>query len=384
MSNLDPIAFSKKLIGTCFARLSSGNVVWKKIAYGGACAGNEPKLKTGFAKMKKLLLLLPLVCLLGCYAGSVKPLLNRPEFKAENEPIRTLRIFLITDDSYRKEEVEKFVSKCSRLVEMQVGIRLEIVDGYQIKWEDELDDIIKMEIRIARDTWSKRDQFDIALTFVHFAFNVAGGKLPLGATDTFFWRYLFVRELDPYILLHELFHALLLQRGHSEEWVMRGGRPAYGNEWYWLTPEDRKGVLRNKWRDFNVMPATGEEEEGKPRESWFYYKVGLAYLKKREFDEAILLLNKSVETNPKYAVAYETRGVICSRRKQYDQAISDFNKALEIDPSLAEAYFNQGRAYYFKNEYDRSWKDIRKAQDLGYKIPAEFLEALRRASGKNE
>ena len=165
---------------------------------------------------------------------------------------------------------------------------------------------------------------------------------------------------------------------------MRGGRPAYGNEWYWLTPEDRKGVLRNKWRDFNVMPAIEEEGERKSRESWFYYKVGLAYLQKREFDEAILLLNKSLETNPKYAAAYETRGVIYSRREQYDQAISDFNKALEIDPSLAEAYFNQGRAYYFKKEYDKSWEDITKAQDLGYKIPAEFLDDLRRASGKNK
>jgi tetratricopeptide (TPR) repeat protein len=334
--------------------------------------------------MKTLVLLLPLVCVLGCYGGSVKPLLNRPEFKAENEPIRTLRIFVITDDSYRKEEIEKFVSKCSGLVELQVGMRLEIVEWYQIKWEDELDDIIKTEIRIARDTWSKRDKFDIALTFVHFVRNIAGGKLPLGATDTYFWRYLFVRELDPYILLHELFHAFLLHRGHSGEWVMRGGRPAYGNEWYWLTPEDRKGVLRNKWRDFNVMPATEREGERKSTESWFYYKVGVAFLQRRQFDQAILLLNKSLETNPKYAAAYETRGVICSHREQYDQAISDFSEALKIDPSFAEAYFSRGRAYYFKEEYDKSWEDIKKAQDLGYKIPSEFFDDLRKASGKNK
>jgi hypothetical protein len=137
-------------------------------------------------KAKKLVLLLPLACLIGCYSGSVKPLLSRPEFKAENEPIRTLRVLLVTDDAYRKDEIEKFVSKCSRLVEMQVGMRLEIVDGYEIKWEDELDDIIKMEIRIATDTWSKRDQFDIALTFVYFVHNIAGGKLPLGPPIHFF------------------------------------------------------------------------------------------------------------------------------------------------------------------------------------------------------
>jgi len=301
-------------------------------------------------KAKKLVLLIFLFCLLGCYAGSVKPLLNRPEFKAENEPIRTLRVFLITDNTYRKDKIEKFVSKCSDLIETQVGIRLAIVDWHQIKWEDELDDIIKMEIRIASDTWDKRDKFDIALAFVHFIYNIAGGKLPLGATDTFFWRYIFVGELNPYILLHELFHALLLYRGHSEEWIMRNTRPAYGNEWYWLTPEDRKGVLRNKWRDFNVMPATGGEEERKSIESWFYHKVGLAYL----------------------------------QRRQFGQAISDFNRALEIDPGFAEAYFSRGRAYCTEKEYNESWEDIKKAQDLGYKIPPEFFEDLRNASRRQD
>ncbi len=330
------------------------------------------------------MLLFPLVSLLGCYTGSVKPLLNCPEFKAENEPIRALKILVITDNSYRNDEIEKFISKCSVLVERQVGIRLEIVDWHQVKWEDELDDIIKMEIRIAGDTWSKRDQFDIAITFVHFVYNIAGGKLPLGATDTFFWRYLFVGELDPYILLHELFHAFLLHRGHSNEWVMRSGRPGYGNEWYWLTPEDRNEVLRNKWRVFNVMPATKGDEETKSRESWFYYRVALAFFQKREFAQAILLLNKSLETNPKYAAAYETRGVLYSRREEYGHAISDFNKALEIDPTFPDAYFNRGRVYYFEKEYDQAWQDIKKAQNLGYRIPAEFLDDLRIASGRKK
>jgi len=334
--------------------------------------------------MKNAVVLLSLVCLLGCYAGSVKPLLDRPEFKAENEPTRTLKVLLITDDSYRKDEIEKFVSKCSALVEVQVGIRLEIVDWLQIKWEDELDDIIKMEIRIAGDTWSKRDEFDIALTFIYFVHNIAGGKLPLGAIDTFFWRYLFVRELDPYILLHELFHAFSLEKGHSKDWVMRGARPPYGNEWYWLTPEDRKEVLRNKWRDFNLMPATEQGGEMRSKESWFYYKIGSAHLQKQEFDQAISFLNKSLETNPKYAAAYETRGVIYSLREQYDQAIADFNRALEIDPSFAEAYFSRGRAYYFKKEYDKSREDIKKAQDLGYKVPDGFPDDLHKTLIRNK
>ena len=323
-------------------------------------------------KAKILPLLLILVCLASCYGGSVKPLLNRPEFRAENEPVRTLKILLITDESYRKDEIEKFVSKCSRLMERQVGIRLRIEDWYQIKWEDELDDIIKTEMRIAADTWNRRDQFDIALTFVYFVHNIAGGKLPLGATDTFFWRYLFVRELDPYILLHELFHVFLLHKGHSNNWVMRDARPPYGNEWYWLAVEDRKGVLRNKWRDFNVMPVNGEEER-KSKESWFYHKIAEACLQKREFDRAIMFLDKSLEVNPANAEAYEMRGMTYSCKEQYDQAIADFDRALKINPRLGEVYLSRAKAYFSKGEYDKSLGDVKKAQDLGCKIPAEFL-----------
>jgi len=326
-------------------------------------------------KTKRLSLLFILICLTGCYAGSVKPLLSRPEFRAENEPIRTLKVLLITDESYRKDEIERFVSKCSGLVEMQVGIRLEIKDWYEIKWEDELDDIIKTEMRIAADTWNRRDQFDVAITFVYFVHPIAGGRVPLGATDTFFWRYVFVRELDPYILLHELFHAFLLHRSHSNDWVMRGARPSYGNEWYWLTPEDRKEVLKNKWRDFNVMPVKGEEER-KSKESWFYNKLGVACLQKKDFDRAILFFDKSLEVDPTSAEAYEMRGMAYSCMEQYDQAIADFNRALEIDPRLGEVYLSRAKAYFSQGEYGKSWGDIKKAQNAGHKIPDHFLNGF--------
>jgi len=76
--------------------------------------------------------------------------------------------------------------------------------------------------------------------------------------------------------------------------------------------------------------------------------------------------------------------MIYSRREQYDQAIVDFNKALEIDPKNMEAYISRGKAYYFKGEYNKSWGDIKKAQELGYKIPVEFLDELRKASEKQK
>ena len=168
-------------------------------------------------KSKNVLLLLLLVCLFRCYAGSVKPLLNQPEFKAENEPVRTLRILLVTDNSYRNDEIETFLSKCSNLIEVQVGVRLEIVHWLQIRWDNEQSDINKMMIRVAADTWSLRDTFDIAVALVYFHHRVEGAKMRLGGIDTIFWRYIFVKELDPNVLLHEIFHAFLLREDHPSE-----------------------------------------------------------------------------------------------------------------------------------------------------------------------
>jgi tetratricopeptide (TPR) repeat protein len=250
-----------------------------------------------------LLLLLPSL-LFGCHRGSVKPLLDQPEFKAENQPVRDLKLLIITDNTYRKDEIEQFVSKCSRPLELQVGMRLEIADWYQIKWNNELDDISKMQIKVAAETWSKRDQFDLSVAFVHFVHRIEGTKSRLGSIDTTFWRYIFVKELDPNILLHEIFHAFLLERAHSREWVMKAERIPYGAEWYWLTPEERKEVLGNKRRDFNVVPTTGTEAQRKSRESNFFYALGSAFLQEKKYEQAIECLNRSLEVKPDSAFAY--------------------------------------------------------------------------------
>ena len=84
----------------------------------------------------------------------------------------------------------------------------------------------------------------------------------------------------------------------------------------------------------------------------------------------------------RFAAFYSNRGEVYRKKRAYDQALSDFSKAIELNPGYAEAYYNRGIAYYFKKEYDKSWEDIKRAQDLGYKIPAEFLNDLWKASGR--
>jgi Flp pilus assembly protein TadD len=63
------------------------------------------------------------------------------------------------------------------------------------------------------------------------------------------------------------------------------------------------------------------------------------------------------------------------------RAVSDYNKALEINPNDAEAYYNRGIAYDNKKEYEKSWEDVNMAHALGYAVPSEFLDDLRKTPG---
>jgi tetratricopeptide (TPR) repeat protein len=131
--------------------------------------------------------------------------------------------------------------------------------------------------------------------------------------------------------------------------------------------------------------ATTQQKEGESENAQFYVNRGDAYYGKRQFDQAISDYTKALEIAPRLAVAYYKRGNVYYYTKgQYDQAISDYTTAIEIDPRLAVSYFRRGYVYYLKKGYDKSWEDVKIAQALGYQIPAEFLEDLRKASGRQK
>ena len=70
--------------------------------------------------------------------------------------------------------------------------------------------------------------------------------------------------------------------------------------------------------------------------------------------------------------------------KELDSTISVFSEAIKNDPNYAGAYYNRSIAYFYKNEFDKSWQDVHKAMSLGCKFNPDFLELLRRASGKEK
>jgi tetratricopeptide (TPR) repeat protein len=127
--------------------------------------------------------------------------------------------------------------------------------------------------------------------------------------------------------------------------------------------------------------ATTQQTQLNSRDADVYINRGLAYCQKGQYDQAISDLSKAIEINPRLPHAYNNRGWAYIKKLQYDQALSDFNKTIKIDPRFAEAYFNRAVVYFLKKKYDKSLVDVMMAQQLGYQIPPQFLDDLRKAAG---
>jgi len=82
--------------------------------------------------------------------------------------------------------------------------------------------------------------------------------------------------------------------------------------------------------------------------------------------------------DPKLARAYWILGKIYLSKADYNQAILYFNKSIEAHPDEGEAYLYRGFTYFQKGVYGKSWEDILKAKELGFGVPPEFLEGLKR------
>src|ERR1044071_5938860 len=80
--------------------------------------------------------------------------------------------------------------------------------------------------------------------------------------------------------------------------------------------------------------------------------LGDALMRKGQFDDAIVLLRKVLETNPDFAEANNSLGYVLMKKGQLDEAVVYFRKALEINPGHAEANNNLGYALMRKGQMD--------------------------------
>jgi tetratricopeptide (TPR) repeat protein len=84
-----------------------------------------------------------------------------------------------------------------------------------------------------------------------------------------------------------------------------------------------------------------------------------------DYDLVMLDLDKAIDLDPKFAMAYYNRGILYCTRKDFDAGLADFTKAIQLNPDFAEAYFNRGLTYIFMKKETEGIADLSKAGELG-------------------
>ena len=75
---------------------------------------------------------------------------------------------------------------------------------------------------------------------------------------------------------------------------------------------------------------------------------------------------------------------IVANEKEMDNVIFVFSEAIKKNPKSSGAYYNRAVAYFYKKDYKHCWQDVQVAESLGCKFSADFLNALEKASLREE
>ena len=118
------------------------------------------------------------------------------------------------------------------------------------------------------------------------------------------------------------------------------------NDW-----EFYENLGRNQFKDITSnlfwknIRNTSEVETTQPTtDAETYYKQGLARVKLKQYEDAILDYNMAIQLKPDYVIAYISRGNAKFYLGQYAASTADFDNAIQLKPDDANAYIARGAA----------------------------------------
>jgi tetratricopeptide (TPR) repeat protein len=79
---------------------------------------------------------------------------------------------------------------------------------------------------------------------------------------------------------------------------------------------------------------------------------GLAQLRMKNYDKAILIYKKAIQTNPNDPTVHSNLGTVYFSTQKYKEALDEFNVAVRLKPDYSEAWTNLGSTYGTFQQFD--------------------------------
>jgi len=122
----------------------------------------------------------------------------------------------------------------------------------------------------------------------------------------------------------------------------------------WLTKREYDNAIKDMSEALRLTPAN----------SSFYTIRGKAYYGKRLYDAALADFTESIRLDPSNLIAYNDRGTTWTAKGEYQKAYQQFNELLRRDPTSALAFANRGTNWFKQDEYDKALADLNQAIKL--------------------
>ncbi len=91
-----------------------------------------------------------------------------------------------------------------------------------------------------------------------------------------------------------------------------------------------------------------------PQEARFYNKLGLVYLKGKNYKDARDALQQALTIEPDNDTFLNNLGLIAYQEEKYDEAVEAYEKSLEINNKIASRFVNLGLAYFMQKKYRKA------------------------------
>ena len=109
------------------------------------------------------------------------------------------------------------------------------------------------------------------------------------------------------------------------------------------------------------------------------FQEGRKAVESQDWNKAIELLSKAVQSDPKNADAQNFLGYAYRKAGKFDAAFNHYNEALKLNPKHKHAHEYAGEAYLLTDNLPKAELHLAELQKLCTPIPCEEYKELKRA-----
>ena len=109
------------------------------------------------------------------------------------------------------------------------------------------------------------------------------------------------------------------------------------------------------------------------------FQEGRKAVESQDWNKAVDLLSKAVQSDPKNADAHNFLGYAYRKAGKVDASFNHYNEALKLNPKHKHAHEYIGEAYLLTNNLPKAEQHLAELQKLCTPIPCEEYKELKRA-----